>query len=132
MSRFTLMGRGVLDTPLSRGMTVSGELGPRLQGRAAQEFCRLHRRLAGALQLNDADRTLATRDGELIVEHTARLARSFCQLATQDLHACGLAAIDDLAPGSGKRRKPVDMTQHVTPRLAPIDPRLGFLDLGGI
>ncbi len=51
--------------------------------RAAQKFRRRHRRLAGALQLHDADRALAAGDGQKTVEQRARRARPFGQRAAQ-------------------------------------------------
>src|SRR5258706_7026289 len=52
-SPFNLETRGVLDTPPSRGMTISREVRASLQRRTAQEFLRLHRRLAGTPQLEN-------------------------------------------------------------------------------
>src|SRR6185437_9466664 len=129
-SRFALPGHGVLDTPLSRGMTASREARPGVHRRPAQEFRSLHRRLAGALQLDNADRAVSTGNRELIVEHAARHARSLHQLAAQDFHARHLAAARDLAPSTGKGRQPVDMPQDLARRLAPVDPRFRLLDLG--
>ena len=68
----------------------------------------------------------------LIVEHVAGRARALRRLAAQDLDARRLAVDRDLAPGAGKRRQAVDMAQHLARRLAPVDPRLGLVDLGGV
>src|SRR3954454_23306019 len=79
---------------------ASRESQTRSDARAAQEIAGLHRRLAGALQLGDADGAIAAGDAELLVQHGPGLASARRQLATQDLQAHRLAIDDDLAPGA--------------------------------
>ncbi len=74
----------------------------------------------------------AAGDRQPIIEQFARRAGSFGDFAAQDLDPCDCAFDRHLAPRAGKRRQPVNMAKHVVRRLAPVDPRLGLVDLGGV
>src|SRR5690348_10295134 len=110
-------------------MTISVKSRSRLQRRAAQKFGCLHRRLAGALQFDDPDRALAAGDRKPIVEHRAGRARAARQLAAQNLDPRSVAAARDLAPRARKWGETMDVAEHGARRPAPIDPRLGLVDL---
>src|SRR5258707_13116310 len=102
--RFNLKGRGVLDTPPARGMTVLCKPRRRFQRRPAQKILRFHRLLAGALQFENPDRALLAADREMIVEHFASGTRSPGHRAAQDFYTHFLALDRHLAPRAGKPR----------------------------
>ena len=93
--------------------------------RAAQEFVRRHRLLAGALHLHEPHRAVAAGDGELVVEHRARRRLSFGLGRAQRLDAHAI----DLEPGAGKRRQAANVVVHLVRRLRPIDARFVLGDL---
>src|SRR6516225_3265937 len=126
-SQFNRLTFGALDTPPSRGMTASRKTSPWLERRAAQEVGRLHRRFSGALQFDDPDCPFATGNGQPVVQHRTRRTGAARKLAAQDLDP-RLTIACDLAPGAGKWRKTMDVTQHGTRRPVPIDPRLRLID----
>src|ERR1700733_4623927 len=130
--RFYLKRRGILDPPPARGMTMLCKPHRRLQRRSAQKFRSLHRRLAGTLQFENPDCALATGYRQAIVEQIANRARAIGQLAAQDLDPHRFALDWHLAPRTGKWRQTMNVAQHGARGFVPVDPRLGFVDLGGV
>ena len=118
--------------PAHDALGTSTEAQARSDAGAAQEIRGLHRALAGALQLGDTDGAVGAGDGELLVDHSARFAPAIGQRAAQDLQAHGFTVERDLTPRPRKWRQAVDVAQYRVGRLAPVDPRLGLVDLGGI
>ena len=112
---------------------VSADAGAARQGKSAQEFVRRHGALAGALDLDEADRAFAAGDAELVVEELTGLPAAFVQACAQDLDALRLSARRrGFEPCPGKGREAADMIVNLGGRFGEID--LGFLlvDLGGV
>src|SRR5262249_32732497 len=106
-----------------RGLTEARANG---NGRAAQEFVRLHGLAARALQFEDAHRALPAGDRELVIEHGAGRTSTFALGRAQRLDA--QAFTRDLEPGARAGRQAGDGVMPLLPRPLPGDSGLVLCD----
>jgi len=97
--------------------------------RAAKKLIRVHWLPAGTLQFEEPDRAVAASHGQCVVKNPTGLAGAVSLGGAENLDAAGVCV---LKPRARKRRKAAATVVNLVPRLRPVDPRFGFLDLGGV
>src|SRR5579875_2687913 len=99
---------------------------------AAQEFCRAHGRLAGALHFEELQGSACAGDCQLVIEDEARRPAGLDFPAAQNFDALEPLAEIGFEGGAGARRQRAHEVMHLRSALRPGNMRLGLVDLRGV